>query len=213
MDAFWSPDHKCLAITNRRANAGDSLWVISLTDGAALKMPDDLATEIGKKSMGQISGDDPWGKTVREVSTRFTECAHGRLDRQFIFAKGWKSASELMVLEELQFSKKPPEKATITAPGPDGVTRSITATVGYYGPGAPGIWIVVNKVCRVTGNKISLKEQKIEKHEHSSELVDRAWTYGAYWMEGPGKDFFISGQAKHAKGDLDGAIADYNPPT
>src|SRR5260370_708491 len=189
MDAFWSPNNKYVAISNRRANAGDYLWVISLTDGAALKMPDDLATEIGKKNLGHIDGDDPWGKTVREVTTRFTECAQGRVDHQFIFAKGWKSASELMVLEELQFLNEPPQTATITAPspGPDGkiVTRSVTATVGYYGPRAPGIWIVVNKVCRVTGNKITLKEQKIEKHEHSSELVNRAWTYGAYWMESP----------------------------
>jgi hypothetical protein len=189
MDAFWSPDNKYVAINNRRANAGDYLWVISLSDGAALKMPDDLATEMGKKNLGHINGDDPWGKTVQEVTTRFTECAHDRLDHKFLFAQGWKSASELLVLEELQFSNEPPRGATITAPapGPDGkvVTRSVTATVGYYGPGAPGIWIAVNKVCRVSGNKIALKGQTIEKHEHSSEFVNRAWTYGAFWMQSP----------------------------
>src|SRR5260370_21111358 len=94
MDAFWSPDNKYVAINNRRANAGDYLWVISLSDGAALKMPDDLATEIGKKNLGHINGDDPWGKTVREVTTRYPECTHDRLDHQFIFGKGWKNASE-----------------------------------------------------------------------------------------------------------------------
>jgi tetratricopeptide (TPR) repeat protein len=214
MAAFWSPDNKYVAINNRRANAGDYLWVISLSDGAALKIPDDLASETGKKNLGHINGDDPWGKTVREVTTRFTECAHDRLDHQFLFAQGWKGASELVVLEELQFSNEPPQRATITAPapGPDGkiVTRSVTATVGYYGPGAPGIWITVNKVCRVTGNKITLKGQTIEKNEHSSEFVNRAWTYGSYWMKNPAEDFFISAQAKQAKGDLDRAISDYS---
>jgi lipoprotein NlpI len=210
MDAFWSPDNKYVAVNNRRANAGDYLWVISLSDGAALKMPDDLATEIGKKNLGHMNGDDPWGKTVREVTTRFTECAHDRLDHRFLFAQGWKSAGDLLVVEELQFSNEPPQNATITAPGPGGVTRSVTATVGYYGPGAPGIWIAVNKACRVTGNKIALKGQTIEKHEHSSEFVNRAWTYGAYWMQSPAEDFFTSAQAKQAKGDLDGAIADYS---
>jgi hypothetical protein len=189
MDAFWSPDNEYVAINNRRANAGDYLWVISLSGGVALKMPDDLASEIGKKNLSHINGDDPWGKTEREVTTRFTECAHDRLDHKFLFAQGWKSASELLVLEELQFSNEPPQSATVTAPapGPDGkiVTRSVTATVGYYGPGAPGIWIAVNKVCRVTRNKIALKGQTIEKHEHSSDFVNRAWTYGAYWMMSP----------------------------
>jgi lipoprotein NlpI len=173
-------------------------------------MPDDLASEMGKKNLGHINGDDPWGKTVQEVTTRFTECAHDRLDHKFLFAQGWKSASDLLVLEELQFSNEPPQSATITAPGPDGkvVTRSVT--VGTYGPGARGIWIAVNKACRVTGNKIALKGQTIEKHEHSSEFVNRAWTYGAYWMKSPAEDFFTSAQAKQAKGDLDGAIADYS---
>src|SRR6266446_5748881 len=210
MDAFWSPDNKYLAITNRRANAGDYLWVISLSDGAALKMPDDLATEIGKKSLGQISGDDPWGKTVREVTTRYPECTQDRLDHKFLFAQGWKGASELLVSEELQFLKEPLGTGTITAPGPAGTTHSVTATVDYYGPGAPGTWITVNKACRVTANKIALKGQTIEKHEHSSEFVNRAWTYGSYWMQNPAEDFFNSAQAKSAKGDLDGAIADCN---
>lgn len=210
MDAFWSPDNKYVAINNRRANAGDYLWIISLSDGAALKMPDDLATEMGKKNLGHINGYDPWGKTVQEVTTRFTECAHKRLDHEFLFAQGWKGANELLVVEELQFSNEPPQSATITAPGPDGVTRSVTATVGYYGPGAPGIWIAVNKACRITGNKITLKGQTIEKHEHSSEFVNRAWTYGSYWIKSPAEDSFTSAQAKQAKGDLDGAISDYN---
>ncbi len=107
MDAFWSPNNKYVAISNRRANAGDYLWVISLTDGAALKMPDDLATELGKKNLGHINGEDPWGKTVQEVTKRYPECTQDRLDHKFLFAQGWKSASELLVLEELQFLKEP----------------------------------------------------------------------------------------------------------
>ncbi len=207
MDAFWSPDNKYVAISNRRANAGDYLWVISLTDGAALKIPDDLATEMGKKNLGRINGDDPWGKTVQEVTKRYTECTQDRLDHKFLFAQGWKNANELLVMEELQFSKEPRQSSTITAPGSDG---KIVATLGFYGPNAPGIWIAVKKACRVTGNKIALKGQAIERHEHSSELVNRAWTYGSYWIENPAEDFFNSAQAKFAKGDLDGAIADYS---
>jgi lipoprotein NlpI len=207
LGAFWSPDNKYVAANNRRANAGDYLWVISLSDGAALKMPDDLATELGKKNLGHIGADDPWGKTVQFVRSRYTECAHNRLEHQFLFAQGWKNTSELLVEEELQFSKEPPQKPTITAPGSG---KGIVATLGFYGPGAPGIWITINKACRVSGNKISLKEQAIEKHERSSAFVDCAWTYGSYWTQNPAEDSFNSGQAKQAKGDLDGAIADYS---
>jgi lipoprotein NlpI len=207
MGAFWSPDNKYVAINNRRANAGDYLWVISLSDGAALKMPDDLATEMRRKNLGHITGDDPWGNTVQEVTKRYTECAHARLDHQFLFALGWKSPSELLVQEELQFLKGPPQSATISAPGSG---KEIVATLGFYGPGAPGIWITIDKACRVNGNKITLKGQTIEKHEHSSEFVNQAWTYGSYWMQSPAQDLLASARGKQAKGDLDGAIADYS---
>ena len=211
MDAFWSPDNKYVAINNRRANAGDYLWVISLKDGAALKVPDDVASDLGKRNLGHIIDDDPWGKTVREVTTRFSDCAKARLDHRFLYSQGWKSASDLLVMEELQFSKQPPQTATITAPspGPDGKTRSITATLGFYGPNAPGIWIGVNKRCQVTRNQIALKKQTIERHEHSSEFVNRAWTFAPYSAPNPAEEIVRSAQAKEAKGDFDGAIADY----
>ena len=41
IDAFWSPNHKYVAVDNRRANAGDYLWVLDLTNGHAVKIPDD----------------------------------------------------------------------------------------------------------------------------------------------------------------------------
>src|SRR5437870_8242321 len=45
LDAFWSPDGKYVAVDNRRANSGDYCWVFRLSDGAALKRPDDLAPD------------------------------------------------------------------------------------------------------------------------------------------------------------------------
>jgi hypothetical protein len=81
--ALWRPEK-----STQRANAGDYLWVISLKDGAALKMPDDVANELKKKNRGHINGDDPWGKTLREVTARFHDCTRARLDHQFLYAQG-----------------------------------------------------------------------------------------------------------------------------
>ena len=69
LDVFYSADNRYVAINNRRANAGDYLWVISLRDGQPLKIPEDVAIELGKKELGQISGDHfPPDQAIPEVT-------------------------------------------------------------------------------------------------------------------------------------------------
>lgn len=183
LSAFWSPDNRYVAINNRRANAGDYLWVISLGDGNLLKIPADLATELRKEELGNLKGDDP-RQTMREVTRRFPDCTEDKLAHDFLFAGGWKSPTELLVIKEFQFSgDAKPSTGTITAPGPDGKMMTRSVTIGTYGPGAPGPWIAVNKVYRVIGSKIALTRQAsqtIKKHTHSSQLVTRAWTWGPF---------------------------------
>src|SRR5438105_15958612 len=57
LDVFFSPDDAHVAINNRRANAGDYLSVISLPEGRALKAPDDVAADLGKRELGKIKRD------------------------------------------------------------------------------------------------------------------------------------------------------------
>src|SRR5206468_4133814 len=105
MDAFWSPDNKYVAINNRRANAGDYLWVISLSDGAAIKMPDDVAEDLGKKEAGTIAGDHWSDQSMPEILALCPTCTRDDLRHSFLFSTGWKSAGELKVVEEFEFSK------------------------------------------------------------------------------------------------------------
>jgi len=58
-----------VAINNRRANAGDYLWVISLRDGKPIKMPDDVAEDVGKKEAGRIAGDHWSDQSISETIT------------------------------------------------------------------------------------------------------------------------------------------------
>src|SRR5215472_17524704 len=67
LDIFFSPDNAYVAVNNRRANAGDYLWVVSLHDGKAIKMPDDVAEDAGKKDWGRIAGDHWSDQSVPEV--------------------------------------------------------------------------------------------------------------------------------------------------
>jgi hypothetical protein len=53
LDVLFSPDNAYVAVNNRRANAGDYLWVMSLRDGKPIKMPDDVAEDVGKKEARQ----------------------------------------------------------------------------------------------------------------------------------------------------------------
>ena len=78
LDVFYSADEGYVAINNRRANAGDYLWIISLHDGQPLKIPEDVATELGKKELGQISGNHfPPDQAIPEVTALCRDCTPG----------------------------------------------------------------------------------------------------------------------------------------
>jgi len=104
LDVFFSPDGKHVAINNRRANAGDYLWVISLRDGKAIKMPDDVAEDAGKKEIGTITGAHWSDQSRPEVIALCRTCTTDDLRHSFLFSTGWTSSGELKVAEELEFS-------------------------------------------------------------------------------------------------------------
>ena len=104
LDVFFSPDNAHVAINNRRANAGDYLWVISLRDGTARKMPDDVAEDAGKKDAGEIAGAHWSDQSMPEVIALCPTCTSDDLRHAFLFSTGWTSSGELKVVEELEFS-------------------------------------------------------------------------------------------------------------
>ena len=104
LDVFFSPDNAHVAINNRRANAGDYLWVISLHDGRAIKMPDDVAEEVGKKDAGNIAGDHWSDQSMPEMIALCPTCTSDDLRHSFLFSSGWTSSGELKVVEEFEFS-------------------------------------------------------------------------------------------------------------
>jgi hypothetical protein len=104
LDVFFSPDNAHVAINNRRANSGDYLWVISLRDGTARKMPDDVAEDAGKKDAGEIAGAHWSDQSMPEVIALCPTCTSDDLRHAFLFSTGWTSSGELKVVEELEFS-------------------------------------------------------------------------------------------------------------
>ena len=104
LDVFFSPDNAHVTINNRRANAGDYLWVISLSDGKAIKMPDDVAEEAGKNDLGKIAGDHWSDQSRPEVTAVCPTCTSDDLRHSFLFSTGWTPSGELKVVEELEFS-------------------------------------------------------------------------------------------------------------
>jgi hypothetical protein len=98
LSAFWSPDGKYVAINNRRANAGDYLWVISLPDGKAIKVPDDLAPKPERERLEKRA------ETVQaQITKRFSQCTADELDKSWLEATGWKDAATLAVRESFKF--------------------------------------------------------------------------------------------------------------
>jgi hypothetical protein len=167
LDVFYSPDSSYVTINNRRANAGDYLWVISLRDGKPLKIPEDLATNLKMSEFGHVRGDHSFGNVSPEVTALCPDqCTKDNLIHPFLFGRGWESPSELVILEELHFFH--------VEPSSDGL-RSVP-----YGPGAPGTWIGVNKICRITEKGLSLVKQSVEKEAQPSEVVNRAWTFSPF---------------------------------
>ncbi len=102
MDAFWSEGERYVAFNNRRANGGDYLWILSLTDGKALKMPQDLAETLHKKQLGLAKGEDA-KKTMADIRKICATCSLDSMRKEWLIATGWKSPTELNVLEEFNF--------------------------------------------------------------------------------------------------------------
>jgi hypothetical protein len=105
LDVFFSPDTQYAAINNRRGNSGDYLWVISLRDGQVIKMPDEIAEDLGKKEAGKISGDHWSDESIPEILALCPTCTSDDLRRSFLFSTGWQSSRELKIVEEFEFSK------------------------------------------------------------------------------------------------------------
>jgi hypothetical protein len=89
LHAFWSPQY--VAVNNRRANAGDYLWVISLADGSTLKVP-----EVDAQG-------DSWAATMQQIRARWPDLAKDENYKAWLQTRGWKSATELNVVETVQF--------------------------------------------------------------------------------------------------------------
>ncbi len=104
LNAFFSPDNAYVAINNRRANACDYLWVISLRNGKAIKMPDDVAADLGKKETGAIAGDHWLDQSIPEIIALCPTCTSDDSNHSFLYSTGWKAPAELEVLEEFEFS-------------------------------------------------------------------------------------------------------------
>ena len=100
LDVYWSPDQKYVAVNNRRANGGDYLWIISLPEGKALKMPNDLAEDLDKKQLGSAAGDDA-APIEREVTAKYAQCTAESINHEWLTARGWKSLTELEVLHRI----------------------------------------------------------------------------------------------------------------
>lgn len=98
LSAFWSSDGKYVAVNNRRANSGDYLWVISLADGKAIKVPDDLAPKRERDGLQESSSD-----LLKRVAQRFPKCTEDELTKDWLEGRAWKNQNELIVREDLKF--------------------------------------------------------------------------------------------------------------
>jgi len=98
LGVFWSSDGKYVAVNNRRANSGDYLWVISLSDGSAIKVPEDLAPKRERDNLKKISSD-----VLGRVAQRFPKCTEDELTKDWLEARAWKNQYELIVREDFRF--------------------------------------------------------------------------------------------------------------
>jgi hypothetical protein len=98
LSAFWRPDGKYVAVNNRRANSGDYLWVISLPNGRAIKVPEELAPGQERESLKKRSSD-----VLERVAQRFPKCTDIDLTKNWLEARAWKNQNELIVREDFRF--------------------------------------------------------------------------------------------------------------
>ncbi|RIA55808.1 hypothetical protein [Dichotomicrobium thermohalophilum] len=84
LDVLWSPDERWVAVNNRRANSGDYLWVLSTSDGEAVRKPeDDLESRLRDQAVADIERLDK-------------QASYETLDRYWIDAVEWKDANTLL---------------------------------------------------------------------------------------------------------------------
>jgi hypothetical protein len=101
VEAYWSSDGKFVAVNNRRANSGDYLWIFRLSDGKAVKLPDDQPVEECEDDYG---GDEKgYKRLVNVVHAHFPEYSLDDFRKRFTFAIGWKTASEPRVKSNVAF--------------------------------------------------------------------------------------------------------------
>jgi hypothetical protein len=108
IDAFWSADGKCVAVDNRRANSGDSLWVFRLSDGRAIKMPVDAAPGHPEDAYEKYTAD-----LVQRVTRKFPELTYDEFRKLFTFAKGWTDSGDLIVKTNFAFRNLPDNQIAI----------------------------------------------------------------------------------------------------
>jgi hypothetical protein len=102
LKAFWSPDNRFVAINNRRANAGDYLWILSLSDSRAIKVPENLAPNPERRKL-EVNYSD----VVKQIARRFPKCTEDEVMKNWLEAQGWKTANELAVRESFRFFDGP----------------------------------------------------------------------------------------------------------
>lgn len=85
LSVLWSGTGEYVAVNNRRANAGDYIWVISLPDGKCIKQPDDATgTFFGSAAE----------RAFRAIDARVSDRT---LIRETFTAKEWKNGNDLVI--------------------------------------------------------------------------------------------------------------------
>ena len=97
LKAYWSADGKYAAINNRRGNSGDYLWVFSLRNGRALRVPDDARTD---RILSEVEAKFPWRETGNWLHTYTT-------------AKRWLDESRLHVRTLIQYQHLEGERISV----------------------------------------------------------------------------------------------------
>jgi len=109
LSAAWSPGNKYVAINNRRANAGDYLWILSLSDGKAIKVPEDLAP---KEERSRLLDD--LNQIVKEITRSFPNATEENIrSKVWLEGRSWQSRNELKVREDFSFYDKSNDQVTV----------------------------------------------------------------------------------------------------
>jgi hypothetical protein len=96
LDAFWSPSGKYVAVNNRRASAGDYLWVFRLSDGRAIKMPVDAQP-------GHANDVHVHDKVIQGVTAVYADLTIDLFRKLYVLAHRWTASGQLEVKTDLEF--------------------------------------------------------------------------------------------------------------